>query len=300
MIAFKALLQMEAIAVFNHYRGLGLRITEVEEFKHSYLLTCLTKEGHRLQYSEDKKVINKIAEKGIFLSDISIEEMELIALHCPCKGSIFEIKRESDKIHITLCDDDSIYNTTITVDELAGYSQLSDTLTYEEWNEAISETIEKEYNSEKEELFYTIKDLEIFLTTKLIPTFGELITIRNNRIKKYSQLQADLEAIKKAITILKFIDFAYDEFYSQGVKMLDFFDINVVQGADKDSIVIVITSNGIRVSVGEVVARSINSTSLEDIVFFLHELQEDIENDFDKFQTPIANDFLIDIIKGNS
>jgi len=378
MIVFKALLPMEAIAVYNHYRGLGLRIIEVEEFKHSYLLTYLTKEGHRLQYSEDKKVINKIAEMGIFLSDISVEEMKLIVLHCPCKGSIFEIVRESDKIHITLCDDDSIYNTTITVDELAGYSLLKpDTLTYEEGSEAVSETIKEEpkivkignilysknfraneiaiieqlnkdvydnsitkviktydleiiirnkpndnFNgylcvanigevekmikdltfdsSAKEELFYTLKEVEVFLTTKLIPTFGELITIRNNRIKKYSQLQEDLEAIKKAIVLLRFIDLAFDEFYSKNIKMLDFFDINVVQGADKDSIVIVITSNSIRVSVGKVVARSINSTSLEDIILYLHELQKDIEEDLNKFQTHIANDFLIELMKDNS
>jgi len=160
-------------------------------------------------------------------------------------------------------------------------------------NEAISETT-------KEELFYTLKDLETFLTINLIPTFGELITIRNNRIKKYSQLQADLEAIKKAIVLLRFIDLAFDEFYSQDIKMLDFFDINVVLGADKDSIVTVITSNGIRVSVGDVVARSINSTSLEDIILYLHELQKDIEEDLNKFQTPIVNDFLIDVMKNNS
>jgi len=290
---FKALLQMEAIAVYNHYRGLGLRIIEVEEFKHSYLLTYLTKEGHRLQVSEDKKTINEIAENRITLSDISIEKMELIVLYCPCKGSIVEIKRGLDNIYITLRDNGKLYDTTITVGELAGYSLIEpEELSYEEWNEAISETIEEET--------YILKDLETFLTTKLIYTFGELITIRNNRIKKYTQLQTDLETTKKAIMVLKFIDFAYNEFYNQDIKMLDFFDINVVQMTDKDSIIINLGIDSITISIGEVVARSINSTSLEDIILYLHELQKDIEEDLNKFQTPIANDFLIDVIKDNS
>ena len=287
---FKSFSSMASLAIYNHYRDTK-RIIEVEKLNNSYLLTYYDNEGSRLQQTEDNDKINEIATQGIVLINISVEEMEAIVLYCPVKGSIFKIDRDFDRICISLSDRGSLYDTTITEEKLKDYltsMAKSDSLTYEEWEEATKE----------EEIIYTLKDLETFLTTKLMPTFGEIIAIRSNPIMKYSRLQADLETIEKAIKLIEFVDTAYDEFLLHGFEMLDFFEINVVQGVSSHAIKIQPYSQRLTIAIGEEVGRDIDSTSLNDIVSYLLGLQGKIERAFDKFQTPITNTLILEVMKG--